>query len=119
MTIRGEPIIADDGRKLGSIVHIDDVADRIAADAARGRFEEAISHSRASCPDRLGVRSDFEIIYAKILENGRLAALEITYGADVEGMPRMLDSVRASLARTADLLEHLIWHASGIDGASD
>ena len=27
-------------------------------------------------------------------------------------MPEMLESVRASVARTAELLEHLVWHAS-------
>ena len=27
----------------------------------------------------------------------------------------MLEGVRASVARTADLLEHLIWHGSGVD----
>ena len=56
-----------------------------------------------------------QAVLATIVENAQLAALEITYGVDADDMPRMLDAVRASVARTSDLLEHLLWHASGVD----
>ena len=46
-----------------------------------------------------------------MIENAQLAALEITYGEDADGMPRQLDAVRTSVARTAELLEQLLWHA--------
>jgi hypothetical protein len=44
--------------------------------------------------------------------NAQLAALEIADGVDLAHLPEMLESVRASVARTAELLEHLIWHAT-------
>ena len=50
-------------------------------------------------------------LLATVVENAQLAALEITDGVDVARIPAMLDSVRASAARTAAVLEHLIRHA--------
>ena len=48
---------------------------------------------------------------SSVVENAQLAALEITDRANVESMPELLESLRASVARTAEVLEHLIWHA--------
>jgi hypothetical protein len=42
-----------------------------------------------------------------IIENAQLAALEFTYGTDKAGVPDILESVRTSVARTAEILEHL------------
>ena len=44
--------------------------------------------------------------------NAQLAALEITDGVDLTRMPAMLESVRTSVARAAELLEHLIWYGA-------
>jgi len=46
-----------------------------------------------------------------VVENAQLAALEITDRVDVERMPELLESVKLSVARTGELLEHLIWYA--------
>ena len=40
------------------------------------------------------------------------AACLPTYGVDTVRMQGMLESVRASVTRSSELLEHLIWHAS-------
>jgi hypothetical protein len=64
----------------------------------------------------MGLDSNDHIIYqdllASIVENAQLAALEITYGAETTRLKGMLDSVRTSVARSSELLQHLIWHAS-------
>ena len=49
-----------------------------------------------------------------------MSPLEITDGVDLARMPGMLESVQASVTRTAELLEHLVWHASrGSDEEAD
>ena len=54
------------------------------------------------------------------MENAQLAALEITDGVDLADIPEMLDSVRASVARTKRALNHLVWHANSLsDQAND
>jgi hypothetical protein len=47
-----------------------------------------------------------------VVGNAQLAALEITDGVDLASMPDMLENVQTSFTRSAELLEHLIWHAS-------
>ena len=48
---------------------------------------------------------------AAVIENAQLAALEITYGDEADAMPAQLEALRASVTRTAELLEHLLWLA--------
>ena len=47
-----------------------------------------------------------------MVENAQLAALEITDGIDNARMLQMLESVRNSVDRAAEVLDHLIWHAT-------
>jgi hypothetical protein len=63
---------------------------------------------------RLDSQADlvYRNLLASVVGNAQLAALEITDGVDPARMPEMLDSVRASVGRTATLLECLLWHAS-------
>ena len=60
--------------------------------------------------------SKSDLVYRNVLSavvsNAQLAALEITDGVDAARMPEMLASVQASVTRTAELLEHLMWHAT-------
>ncbi len=49
----------------------------------------------------------FQAILASLVENAQLAALEIAEGVELSRMPEMLESVRASVARTTDMLESL------------
>ena len=85
---------------------------------ARRNFQEGMIDRRLLRTARLDAvgERDYQAVLSTVVENAQLAALEITYGVDGERMPRMLEAVRASVTRTADLLEHLIWHASGIEG---
>ena len=58
----------------------------------------------------------FQTLRSGLVENARLAALEITDAAATSDMPNRLDSIRASVARAAEVLEHLIRHSGGSDG---
>ena len=55
-------------------------------------------------------------LLSSIVDNAQLAALEITDGVDMARMSDMLESVRSSVTRTAELLEHLIRHANKARG---
>ena len=58
-------------------------------------------------------------LMSTIIENAQLAALEITDGADTAGMPGMLESVRASVARAAEVMEQLSFGAGETAGQND
>ena len=120
LVIRAEPVYASLERKLGFLLHFDEITDRRAAETARRHFQDGMIDHRLLHTTRLdtvGAR-DYQSLLSTMVENAQLAALEITYGVDPERMPRMLESVRSSVARSADLLERLLWHASALDGDS-
>ena len=117
LSIRVEPVYASLERKLGYLLQFSEIADRKAAESARQDFHESMIDRRLLRSPRLDSAGDrdYQAILTAVVENAQLAALEITYGVDADAMPRMLESVRSSVGRTADLLEHLLWHASGAD----
>ena len=49
----------------------------------------------------------FQNLMSSVIENAQLAALEITDSVDVSGMPALLESVRLSVARTAEVLAQI------------
>lgn len=117
LILRAEPVYATLDRKLGYLLHFDQIAERRAAETARRHFQDGMIDRRLLRTARLDPAGDrdYQSVLSTVVENAQLAALEITYGVDAERMPRMLESVRTSVARSAELLEHLIWHASGAD----
>lgn len=109
-SLRAAPVLDASGRRLGYVVELGELAERRSAEAARSRFEDALArHSLAPTGrhDLEGSR-EYEGACMKSVENARLAALEVTYGEEVEGMARLLESVRASVARSAELTELLV-----------
>jgi two-component system, chemotaxis family, sensor kinase Cph1 len=46
-------------------------------------------------------------LISNVIENAQLAALEITDGADTTNMSALLESIRISVARAAEVLEYL------------
>jgi len=112
MLIRGDPVFASPDRMLGIVLLFTDITDRTAAEAAGRRFQEGLIDRPLMPGINLGTNTD--VIYQKLLssvvENAQLAALEITDGIDKTRMTEMLDSVRTSVNRTAEVLDHLIRH---------
>ncbi len=112
LLIRGDPVAAAPGRVLGFVIMVTDLSERRAADAARRRFQEGLIADHHA-DERLSRDSAaYQRLLASVVGNAQLAALEITDGIDPSRMPRMLESVRASVDRAAELLEHLSSHAA-------
>jgi light-regulated signal transduction histidine kinase (bacteriophytochrome) len=114
LLVRADPVYAAADRILGFVVMFTDNTEQKAATAARRQFQDGIIEQHRVVTGRLGDNAslDYHSLLSSVIENAQLAALEITDRADVERMPEMLESVRVSVARTTELLEHLIWHAN-------
>jgi len=116
LMIRADPVFSSPEHMLGFVLLFTDLAERKAADTARRRFQEGVieHHRLARIDSKAGL--PYRNLLSSVLENAQLAALEITYGVEVSRMPEMLESVRASVGRTADLLEHLTEHSNHTSG---
>jgi PAS domain-containing protein len=114
--VRADPVFSSPERILGFVVVLIDLTDRKAADAARRRFQESVVERGPGAPPRVdGARNfAYQNVLSSIVENAKLAALEITDGVEVAQMPRLLESVQRSVDRSATLLRHLIRYAVGI-----
>ena len=71
--------------------------------SSTGRYEGGLIRAPTWC---------FVTCCRSIVENAQLAALEIADGVDPAEMPEMLEAIRVSVTRTAEMLGYLIWHAS-------
>ncbi len=107
--VRADPVFAAPDRVLGFVLLLADLTERKAAESARRRFQDGIvlSHRKVSgagdAPRNIAVQN----LMSSVIENAQLAALEITDGTDLSEVPNLLESVRASVARTAEVLEQL------------
>ncbi len=112
--VRGDPVFSSPDRILGFVLLFTDIADRKAAEAAGRRFQEVIydSHRSKISGKDSGDGLMYQKLLASVVENAQLAALEITDGMDNARMLQMLESVRNSVDRSAEVLDHLIWHAT-------
>lgn len=120
LMVRADPVRPSRDRVLGFVLIFSDLTDRKAAEAARSRFQEGIIQSSRINSVRLDSRNDlvYQNLLSSVVENAQLAALEITYGVETGRIAEMLESVRNSTLRTAEVLEHLIWHSSRTSGDS-
>jgi len=109
LLLRADPVFSTPDRVLGFVFLFNDLGERKAADAARRRFQDVIAESHRTRAGWLDRHADlvFQGILASLVENAQLAALEIAEGVDVSRMPGMLESVRASVSRTQEVLEML------------
>ncbi len=110
--LRADPILAGPDRLLGFVLLFTDISEQKAVEAARRRLQEGIFERPRVDATRLDAKSEllYRGVLASLAENAQLAALEITDGIDMARMPEMLESVHASFARTAELLERLMHH---------
>ncbi len=109
LLVRADPVLSSPDRTIGFVLTFTDLSGRKAAEAARRRFQEGVVQSHRRFMGKLDSPADlaFQNLMAGIIENAQLAALEITYGANTAGMSELLESLRTSVARTAEVLEHL------------
>ncbi|PPQ34707.1 GAF domain-containing protein [Rhodopila globiformis] len=112
LLVRGDPVFTSLDRILGFVLLFTDLTERKAAEAARRSFQEGVMEQRPSVPAQFDSSTDlqFRSILSTIGENAQLAALEIADRVDPAHMPRMLEALRASVARTAEVLRSLLWH---------
>jgi len=117
LLVRADPVLSTPDRVLGFVLLFTDLADRKAAEAARTQFQDEILHSHRRFSSRMDSESNvkFQTLMSSVVENAQLAVLEITDSVDLVGVPAMLDSVRNSVARTAEVLDQLSLDAD--DGA--
>ena len=99
---------------LGFVFLFTDLSDRKAVETARRRFQEGLLEGQRLRAGPLESKSDlvYRALLQAVVENAQLAALEITEGVELSRIPEMLDQVRASAARAAEVLEGLIRHAA-------
>jgi len=118
LMVRADPVLPSRDRVLGFVLIFSDMTDRKEAEAARSRFQEGIVKSNRINSVRLDSKTDlvYQRLLSSVVENAQLAALEITYGVETGRIAEMLESVRNSTLRTAEVLEQLIWHASRTSG---
>ncbi|MDP2412188.1 MAG: GAF domain-containing protein [Pseudolabrys sp.] len=108
--VRGDPVFSSPDRVLGIVLLFTDVTDRKTVEAAGREFQNSVIERHRVPGINLGTKADLihQRLYSSVVENAQLAALEITDGTDKARMLRMLDSVRSSMSRTAEILDRLI-----------
>jgi light-regulated signal transduction histidine kinase (bacteriophytochrome) len=111
LLIRADPVYASADRVRGFVVLLNDNKEQKAAALARRRFQEGLVEQRYLAPGPLATVKDLEYhnLLSSLVENAQLAALEITDRADVARIPEMLENVRISVSRAAELLKLLIF----------
>lgn len=114
MALRADPVLASSERVLGFVLLFTDLADQRAAEAARRQFQEGIIERHWVTAVRMDSKADliYRDLLSSVVDNAQLAALEITDGVDPARMSDMLQSVQSATTRSAELLAHLVWHAT-------
>ncbi|MBK1657436.1 GAF domain-containing protein [Paracraurococcus ruber] len=114
LLVRADAVFSSPDRVLGYVFLFTDLACRKAAEAARRRFQDGILDGHRLRAGPLESKSDlvYRALLQSVLENAQLAALEITAGVEVSRIPEMLEHVRISAARAAQVLEGMIRHAA-------
>lgn len=112
MIVRADPVFAAPARILGFVFLFVDLTGRRAAEAARRRLQQGLSERNeiTSLRRESGVGPIQRSLLASVFENAQLAVMEITESADTAHIPDMLESVRASVTRASELLDHLMDH---------
>jgi two-component system, chemotaxis family, sensor kinase Cph1 len=113
LLVRADPVFTSLDRTLGFVLLFTDLTERRTAEAARRGFQKGVMEQRPSVSGQFDSKADlqFRNILSTITENAQLAALEIADRVDPAHMPQMLEALRSSVARTAEVLRSLLWHA--------
>jgi two-component system, chemotaxis family, sensor kinase Cph1 len=114
LLLRADPVASPSGKTLGFVLLFTNLTERRTAETARKKFQEGIVEGRRATASPLEWTTDMDYghLLSQVLGNAQLAALEITDGRELTEVPTMLEHLRASVTRSARLLEHLIAHAN-------
>ena len=118
--IRADAVVGAGERLLGFVLLFTDLAARREAQNARRRFQDGILVSHRRLSTKLESTSDLKAqqLISSVIENAQLAAMEITDGQDVLNMPALLESIRTSVERTAEVLSRLSFQGDAEEGSS-
>jgi chemotaxis family two-component system sensor kinase Cph1 len=110
-----EPVVVEGQRILGFVLHFIDVSDARSREKARRKFQEDVvsTHHDSEVPLTSETGLMYRNLLSNVVNNARIAALEITDGMDVERVPQMLASVFDSVIRTKRTLRDLLSRRSG------
>ncbi len=113
--VRGDPVLSSPEETLGFVLLFTDLGERKAAEEARRRFQVGVVERHRMVVRPLEHEGDLRRrdLLTSLIGNAQLAALEVTDRPDLERVPEMLDSIQASVDRTTELLEHLLWYSAG------
>ncbi|WP_246221637.1 GAF domain-containing protein [Marichromatium bheemlicum] len=119
--VRGDPVFSAPGRVLGFMFLFTDLTGLKAAEDARQRFHAGIAarQRHAEAPSCGGHGERYRELFAAIIGNARVAALELADGVDLERVPAMVEGVEHSVSHTTTLLERLLWYAAQRQGAEE
>lgn len=110
--LRIDPVVSATTGMMGYVMICNDLSEYKAAELAQRQFEHSVLAQGRILSRSLGQQSDgiFHDLLASILGNAQLAALENHSLLEVNQVPMILDNLYASLTRTTELLEHLLWY---------
>lgn len=111
--VRADPVAVGQ-RLLGYVFLFTDLSESVKAEKARKRFQTQITGEHRLMKVEFDTQTDlaYRALISSIVGNAQLAALEITDDVEMARIPDLLDAIRSSTERSAQLLEHVIWHAA-------
>lgn len=107
--VRADAITAREERVLGFVLMFTDLTESRAAESARRHFQESLVSSRRKLSSELETSAQVKAqgLISQVIENAQLAALEVTDSADPANMRKLLEGIRNSVERSAEVLERL------------
>jgi light-regulated signal transduction histidine kinase (bacteriophytochrome)/heme oxygenase len=113
--VQADFVPSPNDRVLGFVLFFTDLTDQHEVEAARRRFQEGIIVSRRRLTAHpVETRVDLRVrnLLQQIVENAQLAALEVTDAADPAKVRNLLEGIRESVKRSAEVLQRFVLQAS-------
>lgn len=119
LRVRADAVMSAPDQLLGFVFLFTDLTEQKTAEKARRHFQEKLIGRHQIHGLQINSRSDllYRNLLSSVIGNAQLAALEITDSMELAQIPAKLESIQASVARSRELLEHLMWHAMADGGA--
>jgi len=110
LMLRADPVFAEMGRVLGYVLFFVDVTDRKKIEQGKKQFQKSILSFANSHQFELGDKKDvtYRNLLLSVLNNAKLAAMEIGDDTDIEAVPEMLKAIQSSVSTTDEMLRQLL-----------